>query len=101
MICHDACGSEQVPAPVPRGPCVTSHFPKMSRQVTLEMISLGQRTLCRIHFSVPAVQDAPKKKTKKPMMLSLKKMRSDVLKCCLWRFFMINFSDSDSMIQVD
>jgi hypothetical protein len=44
----------------------------MSRQVTLEMISLGQRTLCRIHFSVPAVQDAPKKKTKKPMMLSQK-----------------------------
>eukprot|EP00435_Cladocopium_sp_Y103_P066140 s508_g28.t1 len=66
MVCH---GSEQVPAPVPRGPCVTSHFPKMSRQVTLEMISLGQRTLCRIHFSVPAVQDAPKKKTKKPMKL--------------------------------
>ena len=48
-------------------------FPRASIafQVSLEMICLGQRTLCRIHFSVPAVQDAPKKKTKKPMRLGL------------------------------
>ena len=46
---------------------------------------------CRMHL---------RKKRKNPWC-SAKKMKSDVLKCCLWRFFIINFSDSDSMIQVD
>lgn len=54
----------------------SNHFLKMSRQVIMEMICLGQRTLCRIHFSVPAVQDAPKKKTKKPMKLCCKEWQA-------------------------